>query len=360
MNGLSRDLIIHPGETLRELLDDRGMSQKGLALRSGFSEKHISKVINGGASITAPFATALENVFGVEAEFWMNLQSNYDIELLKCEEEDKVSEDEISILKNLSAILKYMRDCRMIPAGLKKQECVLKLRSILGVNNLTVIPSLTFNAAFRGSSACTVDPYVLFAWQRLCELEAEKNVVANVLDVDRLREQIPNIRKLMTKDVSIMQAELKRIFSECGIKFCIVKHFTGAPVQGFIEITDEGETILCLTIRGAYADIFWFTLFHEIAHILHGDIKRRFIDFSFTKSDEERRADNFASNVLLDPETYRRFISRGDFTLNSINAYSKSERVPNYIVIGRLQKEERIPYSRYSQEKVRYVWVQGR
>lgn len=357
MNGLSRELIIHPGETLRDILDDRGMSQKVLALRTGFSEKHISKVVNGSASITAPFANALENVFGVEAEFWMNLQSNYDIELLKCEEEENISEDEISILKNLSGILKYMRENGIIPIGLKKQECVLKLRAILGVNNLTAIPSLTFNAAFRGSSACTVDPYVLFAWQRLCELEAEKNVVSNILNVARLKEQIPNIRKLMTKDVSTMQTELKRIFSECGIKFCIVKHFTGAPVQGFIEITDEGETILCLTIRGAYADIFWFTLFHEIAHILYGDIKRRFIDFSFTKNDEERRADKYASDVLLNPETYSRFISRGDFTLNSINSYSKSEGVPNYIVIGRLQKEKRIPYSSYSREKVRYVWV---
>lgn len=357
LNGLSRELIIHPGETLRELLDDRGMSQKVLALRTGFSEKHISKVINGGASITAPFANALENVFNVEAEFWMNLQSNYDIELLKCEEKENVSEDEMSILKNLSSIIKYMRDHGIIPLGLKKQECVLKLRAVLGVNNLTVIPSLAFNAAFRGSSACTVDPYVLFAWQRLCELEAEKNEVANNLDVGKLREQIPNIRKLMTTDVMTMQKELKQIFSDCGIKFCIVKHFTGAPVQGFIEITEEGETILCLTIRGVYADIFWFTLFHEIAHILFGDIKKRFIDFSFTKNDEEQRADEFASNVLLNPETYKDFVTCGDFTLGSINKYSKAEGVPNYIVIGRLQKEKHIPYSVYSREKIRYIWA---
>lgn len=250
-----------------------------------------------------------------------------------------------------------MRDVGIIPKGLKKPECVLKLRAIFGVNNLTVIPSLTFNAAFRGSSSCTVDPYVLFAWQRLCELEAEKTVVSNLLDVDKLREQIPNIRKLMMEDVSTMQVALKQIFSECGIKFCIVKHFTGAPVQGFIEITDEGETLLCLTIRGAYADIFWFTLFHEVAHILFGDIKRRFIDFSFTKNDEEQRADEFASNVLLDPEAYKHFVSCGNFTLSSINTYSRTEGVPNYIVIGRLQKEKRISYSAYSKEKVRYIWA---
>lgn len=357
MNGLSRELIIHPGETLHELLDDRDMNQKSLAIRTGFSEKHISKVINGGASITAPFAAALENVFGVEAEFWMNLQANYDIELLELKEKDTVSEDELVILKNLNAILKHMREIGLLPKGIDKQECVLQLRRILGINNLASIPSLAFNAAFRGSSACSVDPYVLFAWQRLCELEAEKTEATAILDTEKLRQQVPYIRSLMNADIATMQSELKRIFSECGIKFCIVKHFRGAPVQGFIEKTENGETILCLTIRGAYADIFWFTLFHEIAHILFGDIKKRFIDFSFTKNEEESRADEFASNVLLDAERYRTFVLRGDFSLSSINAYAQKEKVPNYIVIGRLQKECRLPYSTYAREKIRYIWA---
>ena len=45
--GLSRNLIIHPGETLKEMLDDRDMSQRELAIRTGVKEPHISNIVRG-------------------------------------------------------------------------------------------------------------------------------------------------------------------------------------------------------------------------------------------------------------------------------------------------------------------------
>jgi len=80
LSGLSPELLIHPGETVLELIEDRGMDQKELALRTGFSAKHISKVISGEYDITTRFAYSLETVFGVPASFWINLQANYDME----------------------------------------------------------------------------------------------------------------------------------------------------------------------------------------------------------------------------------------------------------------------------------------
>jgi len=98
---LDRDLIIHPGETLEELLVDRGMSQRDLANRCGVTEKHISSVIAGKSNITASFAKKLEYVFGVEARFWLNLQNIYDEELLDFEESNNILPKEIEISKNL-------------------------------------------------------------------------------------------------------------------------------------------------------------------------------------------------------------------------------------------------------------------
>ncbi|WP_274964107.1 helix-turn-helix transcriptional regulator [Tepidanaerobacter syntrophicus] len=43
-SGLSREFIIHPGETLKEVLEERGMSQKELALRTGVTEAHVSSL----------------------------------------------------------------------------------------------------------------------------------------------------------------------------------------------------------------------------------------------------------------------------------------------------------------------------
>ena len=78
--GLSRDFIIHPGETLAEVLEDREMTQKELSIRTGISEKHISTVINGQKNISSSFAKKLEYALGIETEFWMNLQANYERE----------------------------------------------------------------------------------------------------------------------------------------------------------------------------------------------------------------------------------------------------------------------------------------
>ena len=78
--GLSRDFIIHPGETLAEVLEDREMTQKELAIRTGMSEKHISTVINGQKNISSSFAKKLEYALGIETEFWMNLQASYERE----------------------------------------------------------------------------------------------------------------------------------------------------------------------------------------------------------------------------------------------------------------------------------------
>jgi HTH-type transcriptional regulator/antitoxin HigA len=79
-SGLSSDLLIHPGETLREAMEDRGMSQKELALRTAVPEKHISDVLNGKTPISPEFATGLEAALEISAVFWLNLQTNYDIE----------------------------------------------------------------------------------------------------------------------------------------------------------------------------------------------------------------------------------------------------------------------------------------
>ena len=88
-------MLSHPGETLSELIQDRGMNLKELAIRTGFSEKHISKVIAGDSGIPTDFAYALQTVFDIPAVFWTNLQANYDIEKITISCSDTVTEKEL-------------------------------------------------------------------------------------------------------------------------------------------------------------------------------------------------------------------------------------------------------------------------
>ena len=358
--GLSPDLIIHPGETLMEILEDREMSQKELAVRTGVTEKHVSTVVKCQKSISVAFAKKLEYALGIDSSFWINLQSNYDRELLEFEEVNNITQEEVNILKPLKKVMEYFVARRWLDDNTNEAEKVICMRKILAVSNLTSIPDITYNAAYRAQVATNVnvDAYVLYAWQRICELMTRDIIVSDILDIYLLRESIPQIKKLMFEDINIVQSKLENIFAKCGIAFKIVKHFKGAPVQGFIKKTDDERLIFCMTIRQNRSDIFWFTLFHEIGHIINGDIKQRFIDFNSTQSDVEAKADAFSRDILMNAHAYKEFVMKNDFSLTAINTFANEQGVKSYIVIGRMQSDGILGWEQYSEKIVYYKWAE--
>ena len=117
---------------------------------------------------------------------------------------------------------------------------------------------------------------------------------------------------------------------------------------------------MILTIRGAFADIFWFSLFHEIGHIVNGDVSKSasFIDTtSPADTAKEAAADLFARDALLDPASYAAFVSGRRFSSGAIKQYADAQGVAPFVVVGRLQKEEIIPYAWHVNLKPRYKWI---
>lgn len=353
--GLSRDYIIHPGETLAEVLEDREMSQRELAVRTGMTEKHISTVIHGQKGISAAFARKLEYALGIETAFWMNLQANYDRELLEFEEVNNITEEELGVLKNLKEVIEVWTSFGWLDVETNPTAMVLDFRMIFGISNLLDTPKISYAAAYRAQSKNkNVDPYILFAWQRMCELLTRDIDIADEVDTEKLREKIPDIKQVMFMRANQIQRKLTSIFSECGIAFRIVPNFTGAPVQGFIKKSEDGALILCITLRQKFADIFWFTLFHEIAHILNGDTKNEFIDFDSVSGDMESKADSMAGELLIDSKAYKRFVAaEGYKRASEIERFAETQNVKDYIVRGRLMKEEIIPWK----ARPRYEWA---
>ena len=352
--GLSREYIIHPGESLAEAIIDRGMSQHDLAVRTGMTEKHISTVINGRKNISPAFAKRLEYALGIKASFWMNLQMNYDQELLEFEELNNISDEELSILKNLKEVSDKWIDFGILKEGKSPVELILDYRMILGINNLLDIPKLSYCAAFRAQNKNkNTDPYVLFAWQRMCELLTEQHVSDHV-DIDKLKDKIPDIKNTMFLKADRIENRLSDIFGDCGIAFKVVPNFKGAPVQGFIKKSDTGPIILCVTLRQKFADIFWFTLFHEIAHIINGDAKRIFVDFESASKDIELKANKDAQDFLIDPGDYSSFVASKRYkSMVEIEHFAKSQNVKDYIVLGRLMNDKCIPWG----DRIKYEWV---
>ncbi len=72
---------VHPGITLEEVIIEKGISQRELALRLNRTPKFVNEIINGRAPITPETAFKLEMVLGVSAEVWINLQNGFDISI---------------------------------------------------------------------------------------------------------------------------------------------------------------------------------------------------------------------------------------------------------------------------------------
>src|SRR6266850_5119542 len=75
-NGLP---AIHPGEFLKEMLEDLGTSQAEFARAIGVSSMRVSHVVNGTRPVTAELALLFGRAFGQSPQYWLNLQASYDL-----------------------------------------------------------------------------------------------------------------------------------------------------------------------------------------------------------------------------------------------------------------------------------------
>lgn len=245
-----------------------------------------------------------------------------------------------------------------MPERESKDDSILSLRKILQISNISNLKDLVPQGAFRMANA-VVNPYVLGAWLRLCQLASDKRNITTHFDINDVDRLIADIKGIMLSPNADIQNELRTVMEKYGIDFSVVRNFKGAPVQGYISQKSDGSYQIALTIRGAFADIFWFSLFHELGHLVNGDLGKnnRFID-SGSDQEKEAKADEFASNRLINPKEYEDFKQIGDYSITSINRFAGKQRVPNYIVIGRLQKEKILDYTQYSGYKTRYKWAE--
>lgn len=353
-------LLIHPGETIADILEERGISQAALATSTGVSRAFVSNVIAGKKDISANFAMALEYALGVPKSFWLNLQANYDAELLEVSAAESVTDDEYAVLTSLSEIVAYFKKLGEIADNLSPEATILALRHALRISNLANLKGVIPQGAFRMSGRQKTDPLVLGAWLRICQIASEGVAVTQSFDPKRVPQLISDLKALMLSwSGETLQENLRDVFAKYGIAFCIVKYFKGAPVHGYVTKRDNGSFQMIVTIRNAREDVFWFSLFHELGHIYNGDIsakKKEFADID-GEGDQELLADAFARDALIDPTAYSAFLENANFTIKEITHFADAQAVKLCIVIGRLQKEGYVPWNRFTNHKPRLKWA---
>ncbi len=341
-------IAIPPGETIKEQLDERGMTQKEFAARMGYSQKHISQLINGQVRLMDDTAQRLENVLGIPATFWLNLENNYRLALHKVEEENDFDED-----KHIAGSMPYADSARLgwVKKTRKIGEKVKELRKFFRVARLSSIDNMNHqNAIYRKLGATKNSEYAKIMWiqqvQNIAELQE-----AETLNIKRLRDHLMKIRSMTRLRPEEYLQELDALLKSCGIVLVLVPHLPGSFLHG-ATFLDKKKIVIGLTIRRKDADIFWFSLFHEIGHIINGDV---FEDIPAAEVEDD--ADTFAADLLIPYEAYSAFVERKDFTKKSVISFSEEVEIHPGIVVGRLQKEGYINYNQLNILKEKYEFV---
>lgn len=343
----SRTIIASPpGMTIKEQLVDRGMSQKEFAKRMDMSEKHISRLINGEVQLTPDMAMRLELVLGVPAQFWSRLESVYRDKLTRANAENEMDADK-EIAKKFP--YKEMSKNGWVPITSKDTEKVINLRKYfevvqLGLLQGPLIPNITCRRLADHERA----DYALLAWAQKAKLEA-RNVDTKPIDINKLSSIIPQIRKMTRENPEIFCGELVSMLTDCGIAIIFLPHIGGSFLHG-ATFYHGSKIVMGLTVRGKDADRFWFSLFHEIAHIIYGHIGQP----NGTSDTDESDADLFAKETLIPSEAFDLFTAKKDFSKSSIVQFANEVEIDAGIVVGRLQKEGYIEYSWYNDLKTKY------
>lgn len=357
--GISPDLLIHPGETISDLLEERGITQAELATRTGVSAAYVSNIIAGKKDISTKFAMNLEYALGVPKTFWLNLQANYDAELLELNEQQTITEEERDVCEELQDIIQYLCQKRIIPQKKEKEESILALRKVLQISNIANVREVVPQNACIIETDRRTNPYVLGAWMLLCQTARNNSLVKKRFDVKQIDGLIIELKRIMIQNSEDIQNNLRTVMGKYGIDFSVSIKFRGAPVQAYISRESDEIYQMVLAIGGSFANVFWFSLFHELGHIANGDIAKtaKFIDDG-SDLNKEKSADLFAKNMLLEPNSYMSFVKIKDFSIGAIEEYAHSQNVMPYIVIDRLQKERYIEHDYLIDYKLRYKWAE--
>ncbi|MEF2833152.1 MAG: helix-turn-helix domain-containing protein [Clostridia bacterium] len=295
-----------PGATIKEQLNDRGMSQKEFAARMDMSEKHISRLINGDVQLTPETSVKLEMVLGVPAKFWNNLEAIYREKLIKAEAENAMDAD-VEIAKQFP--YSEMAKFGWVPETREAKEKVVNLRRYFEVVNLSILGSAQITRiACRRLAITEKSDLALMAWAQEAKIRA-RGIQTAPINVNGLISAMPELRKMTALSPKEFCPKIKKCLADCGVALVFLPHLKGSFLQG-ASFMDGNKIVVGLTARGKYADKFWFSLFHELAHIVLGHVGQP----NEISEEDEKAADKWSGDTLIISEAFEVFRKDRDYS----------------------------------------------
>ena len=323
------------------------MTQAELAERAGRPRKTINEIVRGQAAITPDTAIQLERVLGIPASFWNRRQQQYDESRARLEALERLrgyGEWPRNFPTSQMARHGWIPPCK---TSVQKVEALLRFFGIASPKEWDQLWTIQrLGVVFRKSSSFQTNSYALCAWIRQGELQAA-GIGCPAFERRNLESALLGVKDLVRDLPDGFDRVLVRRMALCGVAVAFVPLIRGVHAWGATRWIKADKAVMVFSLRGRYEDIFWFSFFHEAAHLLlHGKREAFVEETGRAESTAEKEADAFARDLLVDASLWQEFVSgRRLYSALDVTEFAGKAGVSPAIIVGRLQHEGRIDKS---------------
>lgn len=359
-SSFTSDWAVPPGAVLLEALAYLGMSQAELARRADRPLKTINEIVKGKTAITAPTALQLERVLGIKADIWNKLEANYRAGLARLAETELFSKHRDWVKR---FPLKEMEANGFIAHFPDRVDTLRAILNFFGVSSTETWEkewATGPRALFRQATSFPISREAVAVWLRAGERQA-LTVKTGRFSRDRFLAALSVARRLTSEQPHIFEPLIKELLSASGVNLVLLPELPGTRVSGATRWLTSDRAVIQLSLRYKTDDHFWFTLFHEAAHlILHGrnDVFLEGVPGQHGERAEEE-ANHWAADFLI-PRRSWQIVMSGNYRSRAwIEQCASSFGIASGIIVGRLQHEELLDWkTSLNQLKAHFTWAQ--
>ncbi len=342
-----------PGDTIADILNEKKLSIIEFSKMMDSSISEVNGLLNGYILINDAIANKLSKCIGGSTDFWLRREIQYrsDIERLKEVENQKW-------LKLLP--VNFMVKHRWIEK--ENSDVVSSLLKYFSVPDVWTwrkkYSDVLSEVSFRKSEKITSTTESLLTWLRKGEIQADA-INCSAWNKEKFIKLVPSLKSLSRlKNPKAFLPKLREECSKCGVAVAVAPTPTGCAASGLAKFLNPDKALILLSFRYKTDDQFWFTFFHEAAHIiLHGENKV-FIEeenMSSASQKEEDEANQFAAETLI-PAPVKELFFHPKISEKQIKEIARQSDVSLGIVVGQLQFVKLVPNNYFNSFKKRYDW----
>ncbi|MCB9847879.1 MAG: helix-turn-helix domain-containing protein [Phycisphaeraceae bacterium] len=326
-----------PGKAIESMISERGWTHSDLADAIGKHRPLVTSLISGKRSVTPELAILLAAALDTSPEFWLRLEGDRQLSLVNPDVEDVARR---ARLVNMAPIKDMIRR-GWISQTNDLESLEGELKRFFDVESIDSEPQVF--AAARKSNPDSPLNREQRAWVARARQLASAHPARAPFSRDRLDELTKQLRRLAAYPKEC--TEVADVLSDYGVRFVVVQPLDKCQIDGAAFWVNDSPAI-AVSLRYGRIDAFWFTLMHELAHIIHNDVASVDCDLagrgqvpSRMKSEIERKADEAAASILIPKSDLESFVMMFSplYSKARINQFAHKVKIHPGIIVGQLQ-----------------------